>query len=290
MDSLLITGGSGFLGGHLAAAEPVNTFVTYHKTPLSGLTNVVELDITNSEATKRVIADLKPKTIIHTAALANMDFCVEHQDAAWQVNVIGTKNLVLAAEQVNARVIFMSTDLVFQGDKSFYSENDVPTPLCYYGKTKLEAEKLVSKISSNYCIVRSALIYGLSVNSSQVFTETMINQLRQGNQVNLFVDEYRMPIYIKNLCAILLELASRDELQGLYHICSPTRLSRFEFGLELADIWGFDKKLIVPTSVDNFSFKDFRPKDCSMSHKKAESVLKTRFWNIREGLIDMRQK
>jgi len=59
--------------------------------------------------------------------------------------------------------------------------------------------------------------------------------------------------------------------------------------LELAAIWGFDKKLIVPTSVDNFRFKDFRPKDCSMSHKKAESVLKTRFWNIREGLTDMKE-
>jgi len=138
-------------------------------------------------------------------------------------------------------IIFISTDLVFQGDKSFYSENDVPTPLCYYGKTKLEAENFVLKISSNYCIIRSAIIYGWSVNSSQVFTETMIKQLRQGNQVNLFVDEYRMPIYIKNLCAILLELASRDELQGVYHICGPTRLCRFEFGLELADVWGFDK-------------------------------------------------
>jgi dTDP-4-dehydrorhamnose reductase len=291
-DSLLITGGSGFVGGHLArmASSRWNTYVTYHKTPIEGLTNIVELDITNSEATKKIISDLKPKTIIHTAAFAKADYCIEHQNAAWQANVIGTKNILLAAEQVgNVRVIFISTDLVFQGNKSLYSEKNLPTPLCYYGKIKLEAEKIVSKISSNYCIARTALIYGWSLNSSKVFTETMINQLRQGNQVRLFIDEYRTPIYIKNLCAILLELAHRDELQGLYHICGSTRLSRFEFGLELATIWGFDKKLIVPTSVDNFRFKDFRPKDCSMSHKKAESVLKTRFWNIREGLTDMKE-
>lgn len=292
MESLLITGGSGFLGANLAlmTSSCWETYVTYHSSPIRNkrLGVALHLNIKNRDEVERIVYEISPKIIIHTSAITNSSFCAEHQNAAWEINVKGTENIVLAAEQVKARLIYISTDLVFKGDKSFYSEEDNPTPLCYYGKTKLEGEKIVSSLSSNYCIARTSLIYGWSLNSSKCFTEIMISNLKNGKEVRLFMDEYRTPIYIKNLCEILLDLAKREDLQGVYHICGSQRLSRFEFGLKLSDIFGFTKEFIIPISVNEFSSKDERPKDCSMRNEKARSVLKTKFWSIEEGLKDMK--
>jgi dTDP-4-dehydrorhamnose reductase len=117
----------------------------------------------------------------------------------------------------------------------------------------------------------------------------MIENLKNRTKVKLFVDEYRTPIYIKNLCEILLELAKRRDLQGIYHICGSKRLSRFEFGLKLSEIFGFNKELIIPISINDFPFKDKRPKDCSMRNENIISDLKIRPWNIEEGLKNMRE-
>ncbi len=266
------------------------TYVTHYSSPVydKKLNVILKLNITNRDEVKRIIYEISPKIIVHAAAITNSNFCAEHQEAAWKVNVTGTENIVLSAEQVKARLIYISTDLVFKGDKSFYSEEDPPNPLCYYGKTKLEGEKVVSSLSSNYCIARTSLIYGWSLNPSKSFAEIMISDLINGKDVRLFVDEYRTPIYIKNLCALLLELAEREDLQGIYHICGSQRLSRFGFGLTLSQVFGFNKELIMPMSVNDFSFKDERPKDCSMKNKKAMGVLKTKFWSIEKGLEDMK--
>lgn len=292
MESILITGGSGLLGSNLAlmTSSSWKTYITYHSFPIRNRKSSValHLDITNRNEVERVVYEISPKIIIHTAAITNSDFCAEHQKIAWEVNVTGTENIVLAAEQIKARLIYISTDLVFKGDKSFYSEEDLPNPLCYYGKTKLEGEKIVSSLSSNYCIARTSLIYGWSINSSNCFTEIIIDRLNNENEIRLFVDEYRTPIYIKNLCEILLELANRHELQGIYHICGSQRLNRFEFGLKLSEIFSFSKELIIPISVNEFPFKDERPKDCSMKNEKAMSVLKTKCWSVEEGLKDMK--
>jgi dTDP-4-dehydrorhamnose reductase len=292
MDSLLITGGSGFLGANLAlmVSSYWKTYATYHHSPFcnKNLGIALHLDIKNRDEVKRIVSEISPKIIIHTAAITNSDFCAEHREEAQEVNVKGTNNITLAAEHVGARLIYISTDLVFKGDKRFYSEEDIPNPLCYYGKTKLEGEKIVASLSSNYCIARTSLIYGWSINSSKCFTEIMIGNLNNGKEARLFVDEYRTPIYIKNLCEILSELAKREDLQGIYHLCSSQRLSRFEFGLTISEIFGFNKKLFIPVSVDNFSFKDKRPKDCSMKNEKSMRDLKTKIWSIEEGVKDMR--
>lgn len=292
MESLLITGGSGFLGANLAlmASFYWKTYVTYHSSPIRDkrLGVALHLDIKNRDEVEKIVYKISPKVIIHAAAITNSDFCVEHQKLAWEVNVNGTKNIVSAAKLVKARLIYISTDLVFKGDKGLYSEEDIPAPLCYYGKTKLEGEKIVSSLSSNYCIARTSLIYGWSLNSSKCFVEIMIDNLNNGREVRVFMDEYRTPIYVKNLCEILIELAKREDLQGLYHICGSQRLSRFELGLKLSKIFDFNKDLIIPISVDDFSFKDKRPKDCSMRNDKAKSVLKTKFWSVEEGLKNMK--
>ncbi|MGA1824708.1 MAG: SDR family oxidoreductase [bacterium] len=292
MESLLITGGSGFLGGNLAAmAFPCwETYATYCHSPMSygRFKGIYPLDITDKEAVKKIIFTISPRVIIHTAALSKFDACAENRTIAWEVNVEGTRNIALAARQTNSRMIYISTDLVFGGDRGYYAEHDIPDPICYYGATKLAGEQAISSLCSNYCIVRTALIYGRSANSSRCFTETMIDHLQKGKMLRLFVDEYRSPIYSTNLCALLLELAARDELQGIYHLCGPERVGRFDFGIKLAEVFGFDAQYIVGTSVHNGTFKDKRPKDCSMHNKKASRFLQTKCMDIKDGLLHMK--
>ena len=293
MERLLITGGSGFLGGNLAAIATScwETYVTYHSTPIlkRRFGVALHLDIRNKDEVESILCELSPKVVIHAAALTDLDYCAEHQKAAWEINVRGTENVALAAEHVKARLIYVSTDSVFKGDEGLYSEDDLPEPLGYYGQTKLEGERIVSSLSSNYCIARASLLYGWSLNSSRCFTETMINDLRNKREVKLFVDEYRTPMYVKNLCEMFLELAARDELQGIFHIGGSQRLSRFEFGLRIAQEFGFNEKYINPVSVKTFPFVDKRPRDCSMRNEKAASILKAKFWSIEQGLKDMKQ-
>lgn len=291
MEILLITGGSGFVGRNLLlmASSYWKTYFTYHSSHIHNKLGIaLHLDIKNRDEVERIIYKYSPKVIIHTAAITNLDFCAEHQTIAWDVNAVGTKNIVLAAEGVKARIIYLSTDLVFKGDKSYYSEEDLPNPLCHYGKIKLKAERIVSSLSSNYCIARISPIYGWSLSSPKSFIEIVIDNLKNGREVRFFHDEYRTPIYVQNLCEILLELAENDDLQGIYHICGSERLSRLDFGLKLAKIFGFPKELIIPASVDDFSFKDERPKDCSMKNEKAMGVLKAKFLGIEDGLKVMK--
>ncbi len=293
MERLLITGGSGFLGGNLASLATCcwETYTTYHSSPIPerGFGTAYYVDIGKEDEVRRLIDKLSPKVVIHAAAITHLDFCAQHQRVAREVNVRGTENVALAAEQVKARLIYVSTDSVFKGDEGLYSEDDLPEPLGYYGQTKLEGERIVSSLSSNYCIARASLLYGWSLNSSRCFTETMIDDLRNKREVKLFVDEYRTPMYVKNLCEMFLELAARDELQGIFHIGGSQRLSRFEFGLRIAQEFGFNEKYINPVSVKTFPFVDKRPRDCSMRNEKAASILKAKFWSIEEGLKDMKR-
>ena len=294
MDSILITGGSGFLGGNLALMAPSSwkTYLTYNSNSIRHKKTALacNLDITNYNAVERLINEIAPKIIFHLAAITNSSFCEEKQKTAREVNVIGTENIVKAAEQVHARLIYISSDLIFRGDDSFYTEESYADPICYYGKTKLEGEKIVASFSSDYCIARTSLIYGWSSNSSKCFTEIMISNMRKGNEITLFKDEYRTPIYIKNVCAVLIDVAKNNQKQTLYHICGPERLSRYEFGLKVSKVFALDKELIVPTSSATAFLNCRRPKDCSMSNEKAINDLKADYWSIEKGLKDMRKR
>lgn len=292
MKSILIIGGSGFLGENLIhyVNRGVKFYFTYYSSELSNDNRYKEiaykLDIRNKEEVHNLFNQIVPDIVIHIAAITNFQLCATQQKLAREVNVEGTLNLVMESERIKARFIYISSDLVFDGERMFYSEKDVPKPICYYGKTKFEGELLVSSISSNYCIARISLIFGLSLNQSKSFSETIIENLKNSKEVKLFIDEYRSPIYVLDLCAVIFEIAKNQNIQGIYNICGGERISRYEFGLKLCEFFGFDKNLIIPTKIDDFPFLDNRPKDCSMNNMKIRNVLKGNFRSIEQGIAN----
>ena len=294
MDSVLITGGSGFVGLKLASLLKGNYSVyiackTYDDSLLR-FGEYVSLDIRDANEVRRIVTEIRPTAVVHAAALTNVNDCARYREKAFAINVTGTENVSRSAEEVNARVVYLSTDLVFDGKQSFYTEEDEPNPVCYYGVTKLHGEHIIASLNSNYCIARPGLIFGKSIGSSTCFAETMADRLQKHQEIRLFNDEFRTPVYLDNVCALIGELLARNELRGIYHLCGSERISRYDFGLKLAGIFGLDPSCIVASSLQEYPFADVRPADCSMNNQKAFTTLNTKAMTIDEGLYDMAEK
>lgn len=289
---LLITGGSGFLGGNLVGNAPADweTFATYNSTPAKpgGAVRWLQLDVTNKGTVEKTIDSIKPEVIIHAAAITDSGICERHSEAAWETNVRGTENVVHAAERVGAKVVYTSTDMVFGRGREFSDENDPPSPTTAYSSSKAAAEKIVISAGSENVVARICLSYGRSANSAQCFTERIIENLDRGIPVKMFVDEYRTPIYVRDLCRILLEFSRKEDLAGVFHVGGPDRLSRYEFGLKICRIFAFSFDLLIPVSVNEFPFDYDRPRDCSLNIEKLVKSVGFRPRNVEEALEDMK--
>lgn len=291
MKSILVTGGSGFFGTHLAIKASLywKTYVLYNSNPifLHGI-ECIKADITNKDEVIRIVQKISPDVIIHSAALINLIFCENNQEIVWRTNVLGTANIAMAAELTGAKIIYISTDQVFNGNLGNYSEVDRPDPKSYYGKTKLEGENIVASTNSNYCIARLSLLYGWSLNKSKCFSELIIGYLKEGKKIDLFTDEYRTPIYINNACEIICDLAKGEYSNEIYHISGSQRINRYEFGLLLADIFNLKKDLIIPVAMNGISQYKDRPRDCSLNNKKVLMAFKSKLLSLEVGLKNMK--
>lgn len=247
---ILITGGSGLLGWNLSKIASCNyqVIISYFKCPikLPGLSSV-SLNIINRSEVNKVIKFYRPGVIIHTAALTNVDFCEGNKEITEKTNVDGTRNIAEAVEEINGKFIFCSTDLVFDGQKGNYKEDDEVNPLNYYAETKVKGEEITRKICSNYVIARISIIYGWSNNINRGFTDTLLENLKAKKKVLLFQDQFRSPIYAVNLSEALLEIAKRD-IRGVIHLGGRERISRYEFGKKFARKFNLDTGLIIEGS------------------------------------------
>ena len=265
-------------------------FVTGHKGLLgskivkySGIFPKERVDITKKEIFTS-IRKVNPDVVIHCAAFTNVDECEIQKEKAWEVNVIGTENVAKACQNIGAKMIYVSTDFVFDGKKGMYKETDKTNPINYYGKTKLEGEKKVQEICKNYVIARTSVLYGWHEKLN--FVTWVIEQLKHKNKINIVTDQYTSPTFADNLAKVLLEIAEKD-IQGLYHITGSERINRYDFALKIADRFDLDKSLITPISSEELNQKAERPKDSSLCVEKIKNKICTKLLNIDEGLKRM---
>ncbi|PID56538.1 NAD(P)-dependent oxidoreductase [candidate division KSB3 bacterium] len=289
---ILISGGSGFLGWNLAryAAEDHNVFLTYHQHQVNveGCKAPYYCDLRNEQATEKLIKDLHPDVIIHTAALANADDCEARQSAAYAINVDGTLNLVRQAEKIGARFVYISTDMVFDGANGNYREEHRPTPLNYYGETKLLGEKLVREISSNYLILRTALMYGHGNEFNGCFSDWLYNGLHRQQSISLFTDQYRTPLYVQDTVKAVFEMIDQPIKNDLFHLGGAERLSRYEFGKIFCEIWGLNDHKLHPVQMEEVDTLARRGYDCSLISAKIQHILSFQLSDVRTGLQQMK--
>jgi dTDP-4-dehydrorhamnose reductase len=289
MERLLVTGSSGLLGHMIVKLTRDDFAVTpLHNTkPLHF--NSLKLDITSTEEVSNLFHKLKPDSVIHAASETNVDKCENEKEHAWKTNVEGTRSIAVACRKLGAKLLYISTDYVFDGEKGNYQEQDKPNPINYYGATKLEGENQAVCHCRKYAILRTSVIYGWHP-WKQNFATWVINQLKQNKEVQVVEDHFNTPTFADNLAEIAIEALKKD-FQGLYHASGSQRTSRYEFALQIAKTFRLNTSLIKPIKMNQLTdWIAKRPKDSSLNTEKTQKQLKTKLLNISEGLNRMKEE
>ncbi|UCD43483.1 MAG: SDR family oxidoreductase [Chloroflexota bacterium] len=247
---ILVTGASGLLGLNTAleASQQHEVFGSVNKNVIQSKTfTVIQSDLTEPGALEKLIDESKPDWVINCAALANLDACEANPALAEKLNSELPGKLANYVAKGGARLVHLSTDAVFDGERGNYTEEDKPNPLSLYARTKLSGEQVV--LASNpEAIVARVNLFGWSLSGKRSLAEWFVNNLSAGNKIMGFTDVYFCPLLVNHLATLLLRMLEL-ELHGLYHVVSSECANKFDFGVRLARLFGFDESLIEPASV-----------------------------------------
>jgi dTDP-4-dehydrorhamnose reductase len=225
-----------------------------------------QLDVTNEASVQAFISDVRPDVILHCAAYTNVDGAEKNEDAAYQVNALGTEYLAKAAKQVGAKMLYVSTDYVFDGTATEPYEVDEPTkPLGAYGRTKLAGEELLQKNLEQFFIVRTAWVFGVHGNN---FVKTMLRLGKERGEVGVVHDQVGSPTYTVDLARFMVELMETQEY-GIYHATNSGVCSWYEFAVEIFKQAGLSV-IVNPLTTEQFPRPAARPKYSVLSKKKIE--------------------
>jgi dTDP-4-dehydrorhamnose reductase len=279
--------GKGFLGGHLEKKlKELNKEVL--TTGFKTKEHVdFRLDIQNENAVIDCINKVKPNYIINCAANVNIDFLEKNPNIAYSVNVEGTKNIVKVSKKFNIRLIHISTDAVFDGERGLYVEEDNTNPINTYGKSKLLGEKYVRENLDNYVIIRTN-IFGIDPNGRD-FISNIIKNLKNKKSMIGFDDIIYSPLEISNLVEIIIEILKINYC-GIIHLSSDIPISKYQFILEVADVFKLDKTLVKKGTSEEIKFIAKRPKNLTLCNDKAKKILKTQIIPLKESLKKIRIK
>lgn len=246
---ILVTGSNGTVGSYVASSFPYDLiFHTTRKT----------LDITDKKSVMRTFNNINPDVVIHLAAKTNVDECEKNSDEAHLVNVFGTQNIAEGCRKHNAILIYVSTGAVFNGKKTYFTENDKPDPVNIYGKTKLLGEKAIQKLVAKHIIIRAGWIVG-GGQKEKKFISYILQQLKDGaKEINVVNDKFGTLTYAKELVERMRFLLDNNA-HGVYHFGSTGVCSRYEIAQHVVEL--LDMKVHVnPVPSSKFADKFFAPR------------------------------
>lgn len=276
MGPLLVTGGTGYLGGELlrqAAGRPLAaTYLSGTPRRRTGV-NWIELDVRDAAAVSSVLERLQPSAVVHTAYR-------QEGEGARETTVGGAAAMAAAAAAVSARLVHLSSDVIFDGTKPApYDESDPPSPITDYGRAKADAELAVAAAHPEALLARTSLIYGGEGESRH--ERLAIEAARGEGDLGFFDDELRCPVLVDELAAALLELVERSE-RGVLNLAGAEVVSRYEFACLVAGAAGLPTGRIRRTSIA--ASRLTRPRNCALDSSRAAALLRTRLRGARERL------
>jgi len=245
-------------------------------------------DISKREAIKDIILDFYPDYIINAAAFTNVDLCETEREKAWKINVKGVEYLAEASRIIDAHLVTISTDYVFDGSKGPYDERAKPNPLGYYGRTKLASENVLKISGTYYTILRTNVLYGIA-NSHPDFVRWVFNSMKEGKHIRIVTDQINNPTYIDDLVQAIDKVLGFRKY-GIYNIGGREFISRYDFSIRVADFFNLDKSLITPIITEELKQAAKRPLRSGLITIKAESEFGFKPTPINETLEIMKKE
>ncbi|MFX1500370.1 MAG: SDR family oxidoreductase [Promethearchaeota archaeon] len=295
--SVLIIGANGFLGKNLSNLMNRENSLKHNLNLIaadldnSNITSKIPfhtIDITNDYQTTKKINKISPDIVILTAAMTNVDQCEIEKDRATKINLDGPKNIVKVCKKLGSKLIFMSTDYVFDGTKKkgTYSEKDHPNPLNHYAKTKYQAELSIISSEITYLICRTAVLYGWNKNKLNFIT-WILKKLEEKEMISIVINQLNSPTFVINLAKILYKLIEKDA-EGIFHTTGDDILSRYEMALLCAEIFEYNKELINP--IESLKQIAKRPKNLGLDISKLKKLIgsELKIYSLTDGLKFMK--
>lgn len=238
------------------------------------------VDITNEEQVKRVIIDYNPDIVIHCAAYTAVDKAEDEKELCYAVNVIGTKYVAEVCKEIDSKMVYISTDYVFDGDGDKpFEVTDKPNPVNYYGQTKYEGELEVQKILEKYFIARISWVFGSHGNN---FVKTMLKLGKKRDEISVVSDQIGSPTYTYDLSKLLIEMMQTDKY-GVYHATNEGYCSWYEFAYEIFRQAEMNVK-VNPIKTEDYPTKAKRPKNSRLSKRQLQAKGFTNLMNWKESL------
>lgn len=286
---ILVTGAGGLLGQKLSFLlcqdKNIHPILTARrKITLPFSSEIHLLDIEDADAVDKAFQTHRPDVVINTAAMTMVDHCEQNREACWKANVDAVANLIASAEKINAHLIHVSTDFIFDGSFGPLDESAKPNPVNFYGESKLAAEELVKKSKTPWTIIRTVLVYGVTADMSRSNIVLWVKQsLEQGKSIKVVNDQWRTPTLAEDL-ALGCYLAATKKATGIYHISGKDFMTPYELALLTAGFFNLDKSLISPTDATAFTQPARRPAKTGFIIDKARKELGYEPSSFSEGL------
>lgn len=292
---VFITGSTGLLGLSLMNSKPAGIviYAGYYNFPHDSLPDAdiheyIPIDIRDRADVVKVFKKIRPDVVIHAASQGSVDYCERNREEAWRTNVEGSRDVIEACRVSNIKLIFTSSNAVFDGEQPPYKEDDRPNPVDYYGQTKLQTEQDILKGQIDYAIVRLMTMYGWNHPLERQNPVTwVLGKLKKGEKINIVNDIYNNHLYVDNAAQAIWAVIEKAK-QGIYHIAGGEVVSRYSLACAVADIFGFDKDFIKPVDSSFFPAIAPRPKNTSYTIDKMEQDLSVKATGIQEGLHAMK--
>lgn len=288
---ILLTGGSGLLALNWALMVRDDYLVTLgchtRKIDIEKV-NTRHLRFDSSDILMALFDEIRPDVVVHTAAMTNVEQCEADPDAAHYVNTVITRNLALACERSGIYLVHISTDHLFSGARMLVNEDEPLAPVNTYARTKADAEAVVLQICKNSMVIRSNFFcWGPGYRHS--FSDSVVYGLREKKNMLLFNDVYYTPILAEALITTVHQLIDRKET-GILHVVGDERISKYDFGIRLANIFGLDPSCIRSGSIAEFTGLVLRPHDMSLSNMKVCRLLERKMGGVDESLQRLKQQ
>jgi dTDP-4-dehydrorhamnose reductase len=286
---VLVTGASGFIGARVAAYLSLmwitgGTWFTNQAISVADC-DMFQLDVRKYDHVLNLIAKrLKPRVIVHIAGTKDIKFCQAHQAEAWRLHVEGTKNVVNACKEIDARIVYISTDCVFNGHKAKYTESDATEPFNTYGATKYAGERIVLNSGLKSLIIRASLLFGWSLRGqASNYVLQVLESLRDRKNVEAATNLYNTPALIDHAAEIIARLAMDYSSEGTVHLAGKDRISRYEFARLIARVFGFEESRVIPV----FDRTGLRQPNSCLDCQKLERLMGERMPGVEESLDHM---